>query len=60
MLTELVTYICNLALTTWTFPDILKFAEVLLIYKNGDREYVNNYRPISLLPIISKIKKNVI
>lgn len=60
ILTEPITYICNLAISTGTFPDALKLAEVLPIHKSGNRDCVNNYRPISILPIISKILEKVI
>ena len=37
------------------FPSKLKYAKVIPIHKGGSKLSVNNYRPISILPIISKI-----
>ena len=37
------------------FPESLKYAEVVPIYKSGKKSDVNNYRPISLLSPFSKI-----
>ena len=37
------------------FPDDWKKAKVTPIFKSGDKSNVSNYRPISVLPIISKI-----
>ena len=42
------------------FPKIFKTAKVILIYKPGSKNLVNNYCPISLLPCLSKVVEKVI
>jgi hypothetical protein len=37
------------------FPDCLKIAKIFPVHKEGDRREANNYRPIAVLPILSKI-----
>ena len=37
------------------FPEKLKIAKVILVFKKSDRENVENYRPISILPVLSKV-----
>ncbi len=54
-----LTCIINTSIVTGVFPTAWKHAIVVSIYKNGDAEQINNYRPISLLPVISKtLEKN--
>ena len=46
---------------TGTFPTILKQARVIPIHKSGNTEDPGNYRPISILPTLSKIiEKHVV
>ena len=52
-------FICNLSLTTGIFPDQLKVAKVLPLYKSDDPKIFSNYRPVSVLPIISKILERI-
>ena len=47
--------IINLSLENGIFPDKLKTAKVIPIYKADDPEFFNNYRPISILSNFSKI-----
>jgi hypothetical protein len=42
------------------FPRDLKTSIIHPIYKSGDKEDINNYRPISVLPVISKIMEKLI
>ena len=55
-----LTFFFNLCLSTAVFPDQLKIAIIKPIYKSGNRHIFNNYRPISLLPIFSKILEKII
>ena len=50
-----LTEIINLSFLTGTFPDNLKIAKIIPIFKNDSKLSCNNYRPISLLSNISKI-----
>ena len=52
-------YIYNLSLKQGVFPTELKIANVLPLYKSDDPFCFNNYRPVSLLFVLSKVfKKN--
>ena len=42
------------------FPDIYKVAQVIPLFKGGDKEDMNCYRPISLLPALGKLFEKVI
>ena len=42
------------------FPERLKLAKVIPVFKKGDSKLITNYRPISLLPVISKVLEKII
>ena len=50
-----LTHIMNLSITQGFFPDYLKIAKVIPLHKRGDTASFNNYRPVSILPLFSKI-----
>ena len=50
-----LTSIVSNSLTSGVFPSVWKTAEVIPIHKQSDYEKPENNRPISLLPILSKI-----
>ena len=55
-----LTIIINRSTAAGLFPDSLKVAKVIPIYKEGDREVFSDYRPISFLPVLGKIYERVI
>ena len=55
LLSQPLTYTCNLSFLTGRFPDKLKITKVTPIFKSDNRKLVSNYRPISVLPVFSKI-----
>lgn len=50
-----LTYLINLSFSSGVFPSHLKMAKVIPIYKKDDPKLVTNYRPISILPVLSKV-----
>ena len=47
--------IFNKSYQTGEFPDRLKHAKVTPVHKGDDKRLINNYRPISILPVFSKV-----
>ena len=50
-----LTHICNLSFITGVFPCELKIANVVPIFKANDEMIFSNYRPVSVLPVLSKL-----
>jgi len=55
LFTKPLTHVLNLSLSQGFVPSELKLAKVIPIYKSGDVKSLNNYRPVSVLPVFSKI-----
>ena len=50
----------NQVLNTGIFPNELKIAKVIPIFKKDDPTLLKNYRPISLLSTLSKVIEKII
>ena len=57
---EPISKLFNLSIRTGKYPDVLKIAKVLPIYKKGEHTDLNNYRPISILTHLNKIFETII
>ena len=55
VIVEKLTHLVNESLKSGTFPQVLKAARVVPIYKSGKKSIRENYRPISNLSVLSKI-----
>ena len=56
-----LTHVCNQSLKTGVFPDKIKMAKVIPIYKADEKHTLSNYRPVSLLSQFSKLlEKNIL
>ena len=51
---KILPMIFNNCINTGTFSDIWKRPNIIAVHKKGDKQIVNNYRPVSLLPIFGK------
>ena len=52
-------HICNLSIVNGEFPTAMKISKVIPVHKSGDANTLNNYRPISLLPSLSKVLERI-
>ena len=59
-LADQLTYLFNCSLSSGIFPDEWKTAKVVPLFKGGNKENVENYRPISLLPLPGKILEKIV
>ena len=57
-----ITHICNLSISTLTFPKAHKVAKLVPLYKGKDSPVTASYsyRPVALLPVVSKVLERVV
>ena len=60
ILAKSITELLNLSIETSVFPDECKIAKLKPLYKKGSKLEPKNYRPISLLPLVSKIFEKIV
>ena len=60
ILAKPISALCNLSISQGVFPSACKVAKLKPIFKKGKKTDPSNYRPMSLLPSVSKIIERVI
>ena len=55
-----VTKLLNLSIKTGKFPKLWKCSKITALFKSGDQTNASNYRPISILPTLSKILEKAV
>ena len=55
-----ILHICNKSLSQRIFYDQIKVAKITPVHKNGDKKWIGNYRPISVLNSFSKIIEKIV
>ena len=58
-LKNILFHIFKVSIKQGIFPDCLKIAKITPIFKSGAKDDVNNYRPISILPVLSKVLERI-
>lgn len=59
-LSPILSKLINNCFANGRFPDQLKLSRIIPIYKEGDPMLATNYRPISILPVLSKVCESLL
>ena len=57
---DILQKLLNESIETGTFPDSLKLTDIIPVFKKKDPLNKSNYRPVSVLPIVSKLFEKII
>ena len=60
IISPILAYFFNQYMDQGIFPNELKIGKVTPVFKKGDKQKFENYRPISILPIFGKIFEKII
>lgn len=60
VIAEPLVSIINIIIETGHFPNALKLSRVVAIFKKGNKQNVEDYRPISMVPWFSKIIESIL
>ena len=60
VLSKPISELCNISIKLGSFPDSCKIVKLKPLFKEGSKTNPSNYRPISLLPLISKVIEKLI
>ena len=50
----------NMSIDSYQFPSEWKAAKVIPLFTKGQRSLLDNYRPISILPVLSKLMERIL
>ena len=59
-ITPAFTHIINLSLTTNVYPEAWKKSKVIPLYEKDDVLNPKNYRPVAIIPILSKVLEKAV
>ena len=59
-ITPSITKLLNRSILSGKFPKLWKCSKITALFKSGDRSNASNYRPISILPTLSKILEKAV
>ncbi|CAK1582037.1 unnamed protein product [Parnassius mnemosyne] len=56
---RVLAFLINLSMVSGIFPDKLKFSLIKPLFKKDKKSILDNYRPIALVPILSKVYEKI-
>lgn len=55
-----LTVVFNACVDECVFPDLMKYSKVVPLFKSGSKDELGNFRPISVLPVLSKVFEKIV